>query len=403
MIRRARPKFLLPGMIEVAKTAVVCEPSAGFYFNRGSAALRFLLECVATRLRRPPRIAMQSFNCISVLDAVLEAGCNVTLCDIKPDDLSLSLQSLATASSAPDVVLLLHYQGLRNAEHREIAGFCRERGILLVEDLAHCTGKAFPLLGEFGIFSFAFDKPFTCLAGGELVHGSGAEDLLEVIMDRYARLPIEAPDATERALDYLELRMRMTATRNYAGADLSEAGFELLVSFGRSIRKAVPPCRKRPLVNAFNAMGRVRSRVHRTGGAVASYAPVRLRSEKIELVAMQRREHARCGTESAALGLAAATLLRDAAGLPAGLAEWNRLSVLEPTGQLAVRLVRAGVEARNYNWPVPLHSSARDARFCLSGDCRQSEHASRNIVNIPVWTPEALPAIGRAIQGWDKA
>jgi hypothetical protein len=327
----------------------------------------------------------------------------VTLCDIKLDDFSLSLESLATVSGAPDVVLLLHYQGLRNAEHHEIAEFCRERGILLIEDLAHCTGGAFPLLGEFGIFSFAFDKPFTCLAGGQLVHGSGAADLLEVVEDRYAGLPIESQDVTNRAFDYLEAKMQMTLTRNYAGADLSEAGFGLLAPFGRSTRHAESVWRKRPLVNAFNAMGRARRRAHAVGGTAAGHAPVRLRREKVELIAMQRREHARSGTESAALGFAAAALLRAAAGLSAGVAEWNRLSVLEPTGRLTARLVRAGMEARNYNWPAPLHSSAPGGRVASSRDCRQSEYASQNVVNIPVWTPEVLPAIGRAIRDWDRA
>ncbi len=45
---------------------------------------------------------------------------------------------------------------------------------------------------------------------------------------------------------------------------------------------------------------------------------------------------------------------------------------------------------------------ARGARVGLSRDCRRSDYASHNVVNIPVWTPDVLPAIQRAILDWDR-
>ena len=68
MIIRARPKYL-------AGIDIVGNKSAGnekeFFFNSGSAALKFFLIWLSKEHNREIIIGMQAFNCRVVLDAAL--------------------------------------------------------------------------------------------------------------------------------------------------------------------------------------------------------------------------------------------------------------------------------------------------------------------------------------------
>ena len=65
--------------------------------------------------------------------------------------------------------------------------------------------------------------------------------------------------------------------------------------------------------------------------------------------------------------------------------EWNRMSFLGGR-DIALALRRDGIEASNFNWPRALNQMKKYRGLIeLEGDYSASEHASANVVNVPVW------------------
>ena len=65
---------------------------------------------------------------------------------------------------------------------------------------------------------------------------------------------------------------------------------------------------------------------------------------------------------------------------------WNRYSILDETGKLKNILNKLDIEASNFSWPKPLHILYENHQNVSSYfDLEKSEHASKYIINIPVW------------------
>lgn len=91
--------------------------------------------------------------------AIVRAGATPVLADIEPDTALLSLESVDRCiSSRTKAVLLVHLYGQLGNMYRWEA-FCKERGLMLLEDcaqahLAEWGGRVAGNFGEFGAYSF---------------------------------------------------------------------------------------------------------------------------------------------------------------------------------------------------------------------------------------------------------
>lgn len=109
-----------------------------------------------------------------------EAGCNVTLADCGENDPSMTLESLKAAYNVShDTVILTHVGGHLAKEYGEIAQFCREKGLTLIEDAAHVfgtkkVGMTAGALGDAAVFSFYPTKAVPVGEGGVIVSGSNS-------------------------------------------------------------------------------------------------------------------------------------------------------------------------------------------------------------------------------------
>ena len=63
---------------------------------------------------------------------------------------------------------------------------------------------------------------------------------------------------------------------------------------------------------------------------------------------------------------------------------WNRLSVLDLDGKLQKELEKKNIESGNFNWPFTLNKIYSRSGFKKLGN-KNSEFASKNILNIPCW------------------
>lgn len=116
--------------------------------------------------------------------SVVKAGGDVEFVDCNRDDLCLSFEDLKekVKKYKPAAVWVVHIGGHISFQIEEIAKFCKERGIILLEDCAHAhgaswNGKKAGSWGDAGIYSFYATKTITTGEGGMLV--SRNTDLME--------------------------------------------------------------------------------------------------------------------------------------------------------------------------------------------------------------------------------
>jgi len=108
--------------------------------------------------------------------SVVKAGAEVEFVDCNKDDLCISLQDLKkkAAQHKPVAVWLVHIGGHIAFQVEEIAKFCKEKGIILLEDCAHAhgaswNGKKPGSWGDAGVYSFYATKTVSTGEGGMLV------------------------------------------------------------------------------------------------------------------------------------------------------------------------------------------------------------------------------------------
>ena len=108
--------------------------------------------------------------------SVVKAGGRVEFVDCNRTDLCLSFEDLKRKVDEfrPAAVWVVHIGGHLAFEIEQIAAFCREKGIVLLEDCAHAHGASWNgrkpgSWGDAGVYSFYATKTITTGEGGTLV------------------------------------------------------------------------------------------------------------------------------------------------------------------------------------------------------------------------------------------
>jgi len=108
--------------------------------------------------------------------SAVKAGANVEFVDCNREDLCMSFEDLKikVEKYKPAVVFVVHIGGHIAFQIKEIAEFCRQKGIVLLEDCAHAhgaswSGKRPGTWGEAGFYSFYATKTITTGEGGMMV------------------------------------------------------------------------------------------------------------------------------------------------------------------------------------------------------------------------------------------
>src|SRR4051794_26178042 len=116
--------------------------------------------------------------------ATLHAGARVAFVDCNRDDLCVSFADFQAKAEQhrPRAAWLVHIGGHIAFESEQIADFCREQGIFLIEDCAHAhgadwNGRKPGSWGDAGVYSLYATKTISTGEGGVLV--SRHEELLD--------------------------------------------------------------------------------------------------------------------------------------------------------------------------------------------------------------------------------
>ena len=149
---------------------------------KGREALRLALRAIAPSLNRGAvaqkgqAVGICGFTCFAVYDAVIKEGYSVEYLDID-ESLQFTFETFKKAvEKNPQLKVLIIQNTLGYpCEIEKIANYCREKNIILIEDLAHAigakyvTGKEAGTIGDFVILSFSQDKMIDGISGGALI------------------------------------------------------------------------------------------------------------------------------------------------------------------------------------------------------------------------------------------
>ena len=135
--------------------------------------------------------------CYAAIYPAVYAGMCPRFCDVDPVTGNVTEETFR-AACGPDTAAAIvpHMYGNPVADFKEIAGLCRDRNILLIEDCASAMGAesdryALGRTGDYGVFSTGYSKTLD-LGGGGFVSSSRHD--LEPLRRMEQTLPPESPE-----------------------------------------------------------------------------------------------------------------------------------------------------------------------------------------------------------------
>ncbi len=142
---------------------------------KGREALRLALRIAD--LPKKYTVGICGFTCYAVYEAVVREGYKVRYLDIAEGDLNFSFEKFIEGIHKHPSMKLLIVQNTLGfpCEMEKIAKFCKERGIILIEDLAHSAGVKYQenqeagTVGDFTVLSFSQDKMVDGITGGAVI------------------------------------------------------------------------------------------------------------------------------------------------------------------------------------------------------------------------------------------
>ncbi|MEX2033080.1 MAG: DegT/DnrJ/EryC1/StrS family aminotransferase [Candidatus Colwellbacteria bacterium] len=147
--------------------------------HKGREAIEFVLRIIQKidNLPQGAAVAVNGFTCYALYKAIVNAGFIPAYIDIEDRNLNFSPGKLAEAvKTNPNIKAVIIQNTLGYpAAAQEIAKICAEKGLVLIEDVAHSVGTFYTngqetgSFGDFAVFSFSQDKIVDAVSGGALV------------------------------------------------------------------------------------------------------------------------------------------------------------------------------------------------------------------------------------------
>jgi dTDP-4-amino-4,6-dideoxygalactose transaminase len=164
-----------PETVEYVERALL-DPTGSqkaYWCGRGATALYWAYRA-ARRLGKAVNlgeIVVPAISCASPINTAVLAGLTPRFADVDPASGMPTMANIrARCTSNTCAILFIHLYG-QTADMTELAAWCRERGILLIEDAAHALGAQLPRgspvgsTGDCCIYSFNRTKILECGGG----------------------------------------------------------------------------------------------------------------------------------------------------------------------------------------------------------------------------------------------
>lgn len=141
----------------------------------GRDAIEYCLK--AHGIGKNQTVLTQAFSCSSIEEAIRRTEAQVKYFDLAPDQIMTNLDQIKVAfnqANNPKALILQHSLGYA-ANVKPIADFCKEKNLILIEDLAQSVGASDPQgirvgsLADVVILSFGRDKILDGITGGAVI------------------------------------------------------------------------------------------------------------------------------------------------------------------------------------------------------------------------------------------
>ncbi len=168
------------GWLSMGEETINFEESFGSFLGKnvyckavsnGTAALHMAL--LALDVGNGDEVIIPSLTFVADVNVVNLVGATPILADSRDlDDWNMSLESLKQkVTDKTKALIVVHYAGYPCKDIAAISAFCRDRGIGLIEDVAHAPGasidgKKCGTFGDVGCFSFFSNKNLSIGEGG---------------------------------------------------------------------------------------------------------------------------------------------------------------------------------------------------------------------------------------------
>ena len=120
-------------------------------------------------------VIVNGLTCRAVVQGVRAAGFTPVYADIDRESLNFTAESLAKVAGPKTRAMIVQNTLGNMMDIREAEKFAKERGLVLIEDLAHCVGRFYPdgreagTVGELTVLSFGKEKSIDVVNGGAVV------------------------------------------------------------------------------------------------------------------------------------------------------------------------------------------------------------------------------------------
>jgi dTDP-4-amino-4,6-dideoxygalactose transaminase len=159
--------------------------------NSCTAALHVGL--IAAGVGPGDEVVMPSLTFVAGAQCTLEAGATPVFCDVDPDTLSVTTETIAQVLSPRTKAIIVMPYGGRPLGISDVVRFARERGIAIIEDAAHAAGMLdrgewAGVHSDLAAYSFYATKNLTTAEGGMLLTNDDA------VMERVRILSLHGMD-----------------------------------------------------------------------------------------------------------------------------------------------------------------------------------------------------------------
>ncbi len=142
---------------------------------KGREALELALHILG--LSESTYVAINGYTCYAVYQAVINANYHVEYIDITESDFNFSPAGLEEKLQSNPLIKVVVVQNTLGypCDIEKIAVICKQKNIILIEDLAHSVGTIYRsgreagTVGDFVVVSFSQDKIIDGISGGALI------------------------------------------------------------------------------------------------------------------------------------------------------------------------------------------------------------------------------------------
>lgn len=390
MICRARPKYIKGAYKEFidyyctnANMDDECK-SDKYYYNGGSNALEHFLSCYNRYYNKRARVAVQTFTCVSVLNAIINSDSVALLYDVSKEDCSIDYD-LIDFEIPMDILIITHYQGIPNKSYLKFAEKCKEKNIILLDDLSHGTDSIIDniklgSLSNVYIESYAWDKPYACLKGGSLTVNDLNADFKSFYVNEYLNLETETDYCANKDIRLIYFLLAYTRAEYYY-ADFDYTLFSAFRILKWFYSKFLFKCKlyRMLLVIFYKIMDRL-------GFLTKNNKILQMAKIKECFIHCQRIEalQATVSVPYIPQEYTADYFVFDHKNTDIA---WNRFSLIDYAGKLKTYFLELNISADNFNWPSCLHEyQANNHTNCFyMTDFKNAEYLKTHILNIPIW------------------